>query len=165
MAARKSLFSIDRRGRYGARCLPFSRPHSPPAEFVKIKFNQFLMIQNHFFSTICIGGKMSEASGKGPCDPPGAQKFNADRDPCPRALTAFDPRGFIFPSCKKENKSPPSKGNGKTNNRPLRAPYCYSQSIALPMISHDPEFRDLGYSPFHLREDLFSCSKAVHYDS
>gem|GEM_PF-6608877 len=61
---------------------------------------------------------MSEASGKGPCDPPGAQKFNADRDPCPRALTAFDPRGFIFPSCKKENKSPLQKEMGKRTTGP-----------------------------------------------
>ena|GEM_PF-6706861 len=71
----------------------------------------------------------------------------------------FHPRGIHISRLLKQNKSSPFKGNEKTNNRPLRAPYCYSRGIAPSMISHDPEFRDLGYSLFPIGRTCFRVPK------
>ena len=94
------------------------------------KFNVFLMIQNEFFSTICIEGKNER--GLGPISTAirwAPKNLMRIQEQGPRARRAFkkSSRNSYFQVVKKKISPPPSKGNEKTNNRPLRAPYCYSR--------------------------------------
>ena len=118
------------------------------------------MIQNEFFSTICIEGKNER--GLGPISTAirwAPKNLMRIQEQGPRARRAFkkSSRNSYFQVVKKKISPPPSKGNEKTNNRPLRAPYCYSRKQC---ADDDKSWSGIPGSRIFsipLWEDFFSC--------
>ena len=97
----------------------------------EFKFNENLMIQNPLFFYYMYREPMKGPPGKSFIN----RMYKFDRAGGGMAPDDFQKLPHrpvkMFHLILQQNRSSPFKGNGKTNNQPLRAPYCYSRSIAL----------------------------------